>query len=450
MRRSIRVMLAVVLFATALAIGTSSAPAVSAGTTTCRISTPASAFAQPVKLAVGHARVWRLYQAFFLRQPDTSGLRYWLGVRAHGASHSAIAYSFSTSKEFRDRYGSLTHGQFVDLVYRNVLCRTADAEGRAYWVGLLRSGAVTRWNMVINFSELREYLGRTKTCHSVYPAESAALSFCPKTNLTPLSQATMTTDGYQEHHVSVARWGGKGWGAFRGVQVAFGRRVFETGANRCSVASINGNWLVESQKDGPNPSVLGLGLVDGVHARGSSDRTDRGVFGLRFDANPKNVVEVWPGDTKSADDRRLSSVMHHSGQASLESWHAAAEMSPYLQQLAPQEIVHPDEWVWAAAGIPLRIDGQTDKAFTTSYGNDPYTYQTLRHSFVAFNQDTGRLIFAATQSLDTWDLVVWAENNGYEDLIKFDGGASMELNVGRKPVVGGTSRDIPVWLGIGC
>ena len=449
MGRSIRMLLAVVLFATALAVGTASPPPVSAATTTCQISTPSSAFAQPVKLAVGHARVWRLYQAFFLRQPDSSGLRYWLGVRSHGLSHSSIAYYFSTSKEFRTRYGSLSHGAFVDLVYRNVLCRKADASGRAYWLGLLQSGALTRWDMVVNFTELREYLTKTKTCHSIYPAESSALTFCPKTNLTPLAQATLTNDGYQERYVVVPRRLG-GSGAFRGVEVVFSRRVFETGANRCSVASINGNWLVESQKDAPNPSVLGLGLIDGVHARGSSDRTYRGVFGLRFDANPTDVVEVWPGDTKSSDDRKLSSVMHHAGQASLESWHAAAEMSPYLTHIAPHEIVHPDEWVWAAAGIPLRIDGQTDSAFTASYGNDPYTHQTLRHSFVAFNQDTGRLIFAATQSLDTWDLVNWARNNGYEDLIKFDGGGSMEFNIGRKPVVGGTSRDIPVWLGIGC
>ena len=223
-----------------------------------------------------------------------------------------------------------------------------------------------------------------------------------------------------------------------------------TGSDRCSVASINANWTVASQKDRPDPAALGLGVVDGRHVKGSSDRADRGVVGLRFDENPSDVVEVWPGDTKSPDDKRLSSVMWHRGKVSVENWHGAAETSPYLTELHPDEMVHRDEWIWAAAGLPLRIDGQTDKDFLTIYHQDPYTHQTLRHPFLAFDQDTGRLIFGATADVDTRDLVVWAENNGYEDLVKFDGGGSAEFNVAGRAVVAGTSRDAPVWLGIGC
>lgn len=447
MRRSIRVFLAVALLAAGLAVGSS--PPAQAASGTCQISTPAATYTQQVALSAGHARVWRLYQAFFLRQPDATGLDYWIGVRARGATLSGIAYSFASSDEFRKRYGDLSHGQFVDLVYRNVLCRTADAEGRAYWVGLLNAGSLTRWDMVINFAELREYLRKTQTCHSVYPAETAAVSSCPVANLRPLSEASMSTDGYQERYVTVQRWGG-GTGTFRGVEVDFSRGVFETGADRCSVASINGNWLQASEKDRPNPGVLGLGLVDGRHVKSSSDRTDRGVFGLRFDASPTNVTQTWPGQTPSDSDTRLSSVLHHQGKASLESWHASAESSPYLNELHPDEKVGPDEWVWAAAGIPLIINGQTDQDFMSDYANDPYTYQTFGHPFVAFDKHTGRLIFGSTQNLDVRDLVVWAENHGMEDLIKFDGGGSLEFNIGRRAVVGGTSRDVPVWLGIGC
>lgn len=184
--------------------------------------------------------------------------------------------------------------------------------------------------------------------------------------------------------------------------------------------------------------------------KGSADRSDRGVIGLRFDAAPTNVRETWPGNAPSSSDTRLSSVLWHQGVASLESWHAAAETSPYLQELAPQEIVAPHEWVWAAAGIPVRVDGQTDPDFSASYSRDPYTYQTLRHSFVAFDQNTGRMIFGATDNLDIRDLARWAEQSGHEDLVVFDGGASTEFNVGRVPVVARTSRDLPVWLGVGC
>ena len=410
----------------------------------CAIGTPAGDFATQVEASAGHARIWRLYQAFFLRQPDDSGFDYWVGVRNGGATLSDIAFQFAYGPEFESRYGSLSHEQFVDLVYDNVLCRAPDGAGRAYWIGLLSTGQLSRWDMMVNFVELGEYLNRTGTCHSIYPAESAGVSQCPEASIVPLGSATLAANGYQAYD------GNLPGGSFRGVIVDLNRPVFETGSSRCSVASINANWLVAAEKDRSNPGVLGIGVVDGVHVKGSSDRTDRGVFGLRFDAEPGSVVEVWPGDTLSPDDRRLNSVAFHHGRRTIESWHAAAEMSPYLREVVPHEIVAGGDWVWAAAGIPLMIDGQLDSAFSASYRNDPYTYQTLRHSFVAIDQDANRLVFGATANTDTQALVDWATANGYEDLIKFDGGASTEFNIGGGAVVAGTSRDIPVWLGIGC
>jgi hypothetical protein len=410
----------------------------------CAIDSPAPEFAGQVSYSAGHARVWRLYQAFFLRQPDQTGFDYWVGIRTGGLSLSALAFQFATSAEFIDRYGNLTNAQYVDLVYGNVLCRAPDPDGRAYWTGLLETGALTRWDMMVNFSELKEYLRLTGTCHSVYPAESADVAACAEANLVPLAGASLSVDGYQAKDVNYAG------GSFRGVEADLTRPLFETGTDRCSVASINGNWLVASEKDRPNPGVLGVGIVDGRPAKGSSDRADRGVFGLRFDPTPSSVVEVWPGDTLSPDDVRLNSVAYHHNRTVIESWHAAAETSPYLTSLAPAEIVNPSEWAWAAAGIPLIVDGQTDLDFSADYANDPYTYQTTRHSFVAIDQDTSRIVFGGTSNLDVRDLVNWANGAGYEDLIKFDGGGSAEFNIGGSAVVAGTSRDVPVWLGIGC
>jgi hypothetical protein len=447
--RTIRMLLAVVLVATTSSIAGPAAVQAAESDDSCKISRPSAAFAQQVSMSTGHARVWRLYQAFFLRQPDQQGFDHWFGVRARGAGLSDIAYSFASSREFQSRYGNLGHGQFVDLVYRNVLCRTADAEGRAYWTDMLTSGRLTRWDMVIGFVELREYLTRTRTCHSIYPAESAAVAACRTPPLRPLAEATFATDGYQDQHVTVPRWGG-GSGAFRGVMVDQRRGLLRTGADRCGVASINANWVLESEKDRPNPSSVGLGVVDGVHVKNSSDRLDRGILGLRFDPDAEDVAEVWPGDTLSPDDQRLASVLHRRGVSVVESWLSAAEQSPYLNEMHPEKKPRDDEWVWAAAGMPLRIGGQTNKNFDRDYRNDPYTNQTLRHSFVAADKDSARLLFGATTNLDTRDLVRWAENNGWEDLVKFDGGASTELNVGGRAVVAGTRRDLPVWLGIGC
>jgi Domain of unknown function (DUF4214) len=448
MRRTIRTVLAAAILAGCLTVASATTP-VQAATGDCQISAPASAYRQQVELSTGHARVWRLYQAFFLRQPDQGGFDHWYAVRARGAGLSDIAYSFSASREFQQRYGNLDHGRFVDLVYRNVLCRPADAEGRAYWTQLLTSGRLSRWDMVIGFVELREYLARTGTCHSIHPAESQAVAACRKPALRPLSEADLTTDGYQDQHVTVPRVNG-GTGAFRGVMVDHARGVFSAGADRCAVASINANWVLEAEKDRANPSSVGLGVVDGRHVKGSADRLDRGILGLRFDATPHDVVEVWPGDTLSVDDQRLSSVLHDRGGAVIESWLSAAENSPYLDEMHPEHKPSPDQWVWAAAGAPLIIGGQKNKHFDRDYVNDPYTMQTLRHTFVASDKDRGWLLFGATTNLDARDLVVWAQRNGWEDLVKFDGGASTELNVGRRAVVAGTSRDLPVWLGIGC
>ncbi len=412
--------------------------------TTCAIGSPDGDFATQVTHSSGHARIWRLYQAFFLRQPDQNGFDYWVSVRNGGATLSDIAFQFAYGPEFDATYGNLDNGQFIDLLYDNVLCRTPDAEGRAYWIGLLDGGGITRWDLMVNFVELREYLARTGTCHSIYPAEAAAVSGCPEASIVPLDQADWSTHGYIRYEAS---WAG---GSILGAKADLTRPVFETGSSRCSVASINANWLVPAEKDRANPGVLGLGVVDGVHVKGSSERSDRGAFGLRFDPDPGSVVEVWPGDQLSDDDRRLNSVVHHEGRRTIESWHAAAELSPYLAEIAPHRIVSADEWVWAAAGIPLLIDGQLDPDFENSYNGDPYTYQTLRHTFIAVDTDHGYLVFGGTADLDVLDLVNWAQTKGFEELIKFDGGASAEVNIGGQAVVAGTGRDIPVWFGIGC
>lgn len=405
----------------------------------CGAQRPSSGYLERVAVSPGHAQVWRQYQAFFLRQPDEGGLAHWYGVRARGASLSDIAYSFSVSDEFRARYGNLADGAYVDLVYRNVLCRQPDAAGRQYWIDMLRSCRLTRWDLVVNFAELREYLTRTGTCHSIHPSETAATSHCRTAPLPALAQADLGRDGYRARSFTVARVGG-GSGSLHGVEVDITRGLLGTSGARCSVASINGVWIAEPGKDGPTPSINGLGLVDGVHARGSADRLDRGVVGLRFDSAPREVARP----DYSGFIHQFSSILHHDGLSVIESWHAIAE------QDAPQENPNPDQWVWAVSGMPFIINGQTNPSFDSSYANDPYTNQTRNHSILAFDAQTRRLFFGATSTVDTRDLVRWAEGLGYDDLVKFDGGASTELNVGGQAVVAGTTRRIPVWFGVGC
>ena len=82
----------------------------------------------------------RMYWAFFNRVPDTQGLMYWIRRVRSGSTLDEIAYVFSLSSEFRRRYGSLDDGRYVDQVYKNILGKTPDPAGRAYWLRRLGSG----------------------------------------------------------------------------------------------------------------------------------------------------------------------------------------------------------------------------------------------------------------------------------------------------------------------
>jgi hypothetical protein len=105
--------------------------------------------------------VTRLYQAYFLRTPDHSGLTFWLDRRGEGRTLASISQSFATSSEFTGRYGSLTNAGFVDRVYKNVLGRPADSGGTSYWVAKLNAGT-PRGQVMANFSQSSEYLRTTE------------------------------------------------------------------------------------------------------------------------------------------------------------------------------------------------------------------------------------------------------------------------------------------------
>lgn len=101
--------------------------------------------------------IYRLYRAFFLREPDADGLLHWI-VQARYARYpiAAVADDFTRSAEFRGRYGAVDDGDFVDLVYRNVLERAPDPGGRAYWLDQLRRG-MPRGHLMVHFSDSVEF-----------------------------------------------------------------------------------------------------------------------------------------------------------------------------------------------------------------------------------------------------------------------------------------------------
>ncbi|MEM9563706.1 MAG: DUF4214 domain-containing protein [Actinomycetota bacterium] len=98
----------------------------------------------------------RLYFAFFGRPPDYEGLTYWTDQLRNGVTLEQVAQQFVLSGEFQSTYGSLDDGDYVELVYGNVLDRAADAGGRAYWVGQLGDG-LERGRLMVAFSDSVEY-----------------------------------------------------------------------------------------------------------------------------------------------------------------------------------------------------------------------------------------------------------------------------------------------------
>ena len=107
---------------------------------------------------------YRLYKAAFDRQPDSGGLGYWMRNLDKGADLAKdVANGFINSKEFQSLYGENTsNATFIANLYQNVLHRTPDAEGYAYWEKTILSG-VSRANILTNFSDSNENIDQVSS-----------------------------------------------------------------------------------------------------------------------------------------------------------------------------------------------------------------------------------------------------------------------------------------------
>jgi hypothetical protein len=136
-----------------------------------------------------HSDVLRLYWALFDRVPDLGGAQYWIDQSNKCASLGDIAYSFQMSDEFRLRYGSLTGGSYLELVYNNVLDRRPDQAGADYWLKEL-SGGMDRSRLMLYFALSSEF----RTAHAL-PGDGRPDEPCvapPPPSTITTSQATAT------------------------------------------------------------------------------------------------------------------------------------------------------------------------------------------------------------------------------------------------------------------
>ncbi len=100
--------------------------------------------------------LYRLYCAYFARYPDPDGLAYWHASLGQSLSLGEVSGLFRASGEFQQTYGELGDEEFVSLVYQNVLGRSPDPEGAAYWVDLLTKGNLSHDGVMLYFSESPE------------------------------------------------------------------------------------------------------------------------------------------------------------------------------------------------------------------------------------------------------------------------------------------------------
>ena len=105
-----------------------------------------------------------LYTGLMVRDPDAGGYRYWTLEAAQGSGVSSIAASFLASTEFANGAGKLGNAAFIEQTYQQLLDRSVDGGGLAYWDAELSSGALTRAGVVISIAHSEEY-GTTQLGH---------------------------------------------------------------------------------------------------------------------------------------------------------------------------------------------------------------------------------------------------------------------------------------------
>ena len=118
-------------------------------------------FCVPETCSVANTDVYsfvrRLYNLCLNREPDMSGCAHWSTLLTSGARNGvSVAYGFCFSAEMKNRH--LSDGDFVEILYKALMGRAADAGGKAHWVDLLSKG-ISRVGVFRGFAESAEFSG---------------------------------------------------------------------------------------------------------------------------------------------------------------------------------------------------------------------------------------------------------------------------------------------------
>lgn len=101
--------------------------------------------------------VSRLYHQAFGRDSDPLGQFFWTDELDNGFDPVALAELFLSSDEFLSgNQANLSNCDFVDVLYQNLRGSSSDAPGKEFWTGFLDDEALTRAEVLLQFSESNE------------------------------------------------------------------------------------------------------------------------------------------------------------------------------------------------------------------------------------------------------------------------------------------------------
>ncbi|HTH29323.1 MAG TPA: DUF4214 domain-containing protein, partial [Sphingobium sp.] len=107
---------------------------------------------------------YRLYQAAFDRTPDGGGLEFWISYfDGNKGTLNTVSNHFIHSAEFINTFGTeqtVSNARFVELMYTHTLGRDHEQAGFDFWVEKLASKAMSRADVLANFSESAENIER--------------------------------------------------------------------------------------------------------------------------------------------------------------------------------------------------------------------------------------------------------------------------------------------------
>ena len=94
------------------------------------------------------------YLAYYGRPADVNGLAYWTQqLDKSGGNLSDIVDAFANSAESTANFGGLTAPQHISLLYQQLLSRSPEQAGAAYWLGEVNAGRITLAKMAISLYE---------------------------------------------------------------------------------------------------------------------------------------------------------------------------------------------------------------------------------------------------------------------------------------------------------